>query len=169
MQNPPSTTTLAEVRAHDQVMRYRRAGAGRPVVVLRAAPGAVPLWPELDESLEGAFRVITPEVPATGADVARWLGGFLEGVGLERVSLVATDGFCLPALELALLDAQQVDRLVLVPAGYAGDTGLDGTLATSISGVAVPLLVVRRGLSAAEALPLMMHFLESGADGVVSG
>jgi pimeloyl-ACP methyl ester carboxylesterase len=169
MLNPPSTTTLAEVRAHDQVMRYRRAGAGRPVVVLRAAPGAVPLWPELDESLEGAFRVITPEVPATGADVARWLGGFLEGVGLERAALVATDGFCLPALELALLNGDQVERLVLVPAGHAGDTGLDGTLATSLAGVAVPLLVVRRGLPSAEALPLLMHFLQGDAQLATAG
>ena len=169
MQTSSSPTTLAEVRAHDQVMRYRRAGAGRPVVVLRAAPGAGPLWPELDESLEGAFRVITPEVPATGADVARWLGGFLEGVGLERVALVATDGFCLPALELVLLDAEQVERLVLVPAGYAGDTGLDGTLSTSMAGVPVPLLVVRRGLPAGEALPLLMQFMESGTNGAMAG
>jgi hypothetical protein len=170
MLNPPlPTTTLAEVRAHDQVMRYRRAGAGRPVVVLRAASDAEPLWPELDASLAGSFRVITPEVPASGADVAHWVGGFLEGVGLERVTLVATEGFCLAALELALLGADQVERLVLVPAGHAGETGLDGTLATSFPGVAVPLLVVRRGLPAIEALPLLKHFMESGADGAIAG
>jgi hypothetical protein len=169
MLNPPFTATLAEVRAHDQVMRYRRVGAGRPVVVLRAALDAAPLWPELDDSLAGAFRVITPEVPATGADVARWLGGFLEGVGLERAALVATDGFCLPALELALLGADQIERLVLVPAGYADETGLDGTLATSLAGVVVPLLVVRRGLPAAEALPLLMHFLDGDTNGTAAG
>jgi pimeloyl-ACP methyl ester carboxylesterase len=137
--------------------------------VLRAAPDSVPLWPELDESLAESFRVITPEVPATGADVAHWLSGFLEGVGLERVALVATDGFCLPALELALLGADHVERLVLVPAGHAGETGLDGTLATSLAGVAVPLLVVRRGLSSEEALPLLMQFLESATNGASTG
>jgi hypothetical protein len=169
MLNPPVPATLAEVRAHDQVMRYRRAGAGRPVVVLRSAHDAAPLWPELDESLAEFFRVITPEVPDTGANVARWLGDFLEGVGLERVSLVATDGFCLPALELALLSGDQVGRLALVPAGHADDTGLDGTLATPLAGVAVPLLVVRRALPASEALPLLLHFMEGPTDATVAG
>jgi pimeloyl-ACP methyl ester carboxylesterase len=164
MQNPPSLSTFAEVRARDQVMRYRRAGAGRPVVVLRPPGDTPPLWPELDESLAASFRVITPEVPANGADVARWLGDFLEGVGLDRVTLVAADDFCLPALERVLLCADQVERLVLVPAGYADETGLDGTLGTALAGVAVPLLVVRRGLPASEALPLLLHFLESQPD-----
>jgi pimeloyl-ACP methyl ester carboxylesterase len=167
MLNPTSTTGVAEVRAHDLVMRYRRAGAGRPVVVLRAPTDESALWPELDDSLASSFRVITPEVPANGADVARWLGGFLEGVGLDRVMLVATDTFCVPALELALLSAEQVERLALVPAGNAEDTGLDGVLATSLAGGAVPLLVVRRGMAVGEALPLLMHFMESekaGAD-----
>jgi pimeloyl-ACP methyl ester carboxylesterase len=165
MLNPTSTAGVAEVRAHDLVMRYRRAGTGRPVVVLRAPTDGSALWPELDESLASSFRVITPEVPATGADVTRWVGGFLEGVGLDRVMLVATDAFCVPALELALLSADQVDRLALVPAGSAGDTGLDGMLATSLAGGAVPLLVVRRGMAVREALPLLMHFMESGMDG----
>jgi hypothetical protein len=51
---------------------------------------------------------------------------------------------------------------VLVPGGLAGETGLDGTLATTFEGVPVPLLVVRRGLSAAEVLPLLQQFLEHG-------
>jgi pimeloyl-ACP methyl ester carboxylesterase len=161
MPNPPSTTAFAEVRAHDQVMRYRRAGAGRPLLVLRSALDPDSLWPELEASLTGAFRVLTPEVPAGCGDVASWLGGFMEGVGLDRVALLAADGCCLSALELALLGSDRVERLVLVPAGNAGETGLDGTLATSLDGIAIPLLVVRRGLPADEAIPLLTQFLES--------
>ncbi|HTK49538.1 MAG TPA: hypothetical protein VL328_16275 [Gemmatimonadaceae bacterium] len=167
MQNPPSAPSaapLAEVRAHDRVMRYRREGAGRPLVVLRATPGPDGVWPELDAQLATCFRVITPEIPAGCTDVARWLTGFLEGLGIDRVALLATDACCLAAIELVLLDAAQIDRLLLVPAGLVGDTGLDGTLATSLAGVSVPLLVVRRGLSAAEALPLVRRFL--GLDAV---
>ena len=152
--------TLAEVRAHDQVMRYRRAGAGRPLVVLRGAAGAAGFWPELDVDLASRFRVITPEVPTDCADVAAWVADFLEGVGLDRVVLLAADPCCLPALELALLRGYQVERLVLVPAGAVGETGLDGTLATTFAGVSVPLLVVRRGLSATDALPLLRQFLD---------
>jgi pimeloyl-ACP methyl ester carboxylesterase len=150
-------------------MRYRREGAGRPLVVQRTASGAGAVWPELDAQLAARFRVITPEIPAGCTDVARWLTGFLEGLGIDRVVLLATDQCCLAAIELVLLGAAQVDRLVLVPAGLVGDTGLDGTLATSLAGVSVPLLVVRRGLSASEALPLVRRFLEVDDTPVAAG
>jgi pimeloyl-ACP methyl ester carboxylesterase len=151
--------SFAEVRAHDQVMRYRRAGTGRPLLLLRSSLEPHPLWAELDDALVGAFRVLTPDVPTAGVDVAVWMRGFLEGVGLERVTVIADDSLCIAALEMVLLNADQVERMVLVPAGTASETGLDGTLATSLAGVAVPLLVVRRGLSASEAIPLLMQFL----------
>jgi hypothetical protein len=159
---PPLASPLAEVRAHDQVMRYRRAGQGRPLLVLRA-PNAAGVWPELDAHLAARFRVIIPEIPAGCEDVAAWLKHFLEGIGLHRVVVLATDPCCLSALELALLDVSQVERLVLVPGGHAGETGLDGTLGTSLDGVTVPLLVVRRGLAADDALPLVQHFLGTAA------
>ena len=157
-----SAVSLAEVRAHDQVMRYHRAGVGRPLVLLRTASVPDALWPELEEQLVARFRVFTPELPPDCEDVAAWVKGFLEGVGLDRVVVVAADPCCLSALELTLLGAQQIERLVLVPGGLSGETGLDGTLATTFQGVPVPLLVVRRGLSAAEALPLFQQFLEHG-------
>jgi pimeloyl-ACP methyl ester carboxylesterase len=160
MQSLSLPPTLAEVRAHDQVMRYRRAGAGRPVVVLRGADDPDVLWPELDAELVSRFRVVTPELPADCEDVAAWVADFLEGVGLDRVAVLAAEPCCLSALELALLGADQVERLVLVPAGAAGETGLDGSLARTLAGVSVPLIVVRRGLAAAVALPLLRDFLQ---------
>ena len=150
--------TLAEVHAHDQVMRYRRVGAGRPLVVLRRTSDA--LWPELEADLVTRFRVFTPELSSDCADLAAWVGDFLEGVGLDRVTLLAADPCCLAALEVALLDGYRVERLVLVPSGTAGETGLDGALASTLAGVSVPLLVVRRGLAVAEALRFLGHFLE---------
>ena len=156
----PPASTLAEVRAHDQVMRYHRAGAGRPLVLLRAAADRDSIWPELDAHLVARFRVFTPELPPDCGDVAGWMKDFLEGVGLDRVLLIAAEPCCLAALELALLGPDQIERLVLVPGGLAGETGLDGTLATTLAGVSVPLLVVRRGLSASEALPMLRNFLE---------
>jgi hypothetical protein len=157
--HPALPVSLAEVRAHDQVMRYHRAGAGRPLVLLRTAASADSLWPELEEHLVSRYRVFTPELPPDCEDVAGWVKGFLEGVGLDRVVVVATEPCCLSALELTLLGVAQIERLVLVPGGLANETGLDGTLATTYAGVPVPLLVVRRGLSAAEALPLLRQFL----------
>jgi pimeloyl-ACP methyl ester carboxylesterase len=160
MQSLSLPSTIAEVRAHDQVMRYRRAGAGRPVIVLRGADDPDALWPELDAELVSRFRVVTPELPADCDDVAAWVADFLEGVGLDRVVVVAAEPCCLSALELALLGADQVERLILVPAGAAGETGLDGTLARTLAGVSMPLIVVRRGLSAAVALPILRNFLQ---------
>jgi pimeloyl-ACP methyl ester carboxylesterase len=160
MQSLSLPSTIAEVRAHDQVMRYRRAGAGRPVIVLRGADDPDALWPELDAELVSRFRVVTPELPADCDDVAAWVADFLEGVGLDRVVVVAAEPCCLSALELALLGADQVERLILVPAGAAGETGLDGTLARTLASVSMPLIVVRRGLSAAVALPILRNFLQ---------
>ena len=173
MPNLTATThpgdSFAEVRAHDHVMRYRRAGTGRPLLVLRSSLEPHPLWAELDDALVGAFRVFTPDVPSAGVDVAAWMRDFLEGVGLERVAIIADDSLCITALEMVLLNADQVERMVLVPAGTASETGLDGTLATSLAGIAVPLLVVRRGLTASEAIPLLMRFLGPGTTTLAAG
>jgi pimeloyl-ACP methyl ester carboxylesterase len=173
---PPAA--FAEVRARDHVMRYRRSGAGRAVLVLCAggttAAGegeSLPLWPELPGALAAHFRIIVPEVPAgatAAGDVAALLVDFLDGLGTCGVAVVATDRFCVAALELALLDADRIARVVLVPggggnSGGAGEaTALDGALATTARAARpVPLLVVRRATPAAEALPLVTRFLEA--------
>ena len=149
----------AEVRSHDHVMRYHRSGTGPSVLLVRSpdAPGG--LWPELEESLASRFRVIVPDVPPAGIGAARWLADFLEGLGLTSVAIVAADVFCIPALELALLGGDQLSRVVLVPSGDADNAGLDGTLATPVRDESIALLVVRAGLPAAEALPLVTGFL----------
>ena len=167
---PPEA--FAEVRARDHVMRYRRTGAGRAVLVLCAGGAAegdsTPLWPELPGELAAHFRVLVPEVPAAATaegDVAVWLVDFLDGLGAAGVAVVATERFCVAALELALLDADRVARVVLVPGGRAEETGLDGALATPSRGDDIPILVVRRGLPADEALPLVTHFLAGESEG----
>ena len=153
----------AEVRSHEQVMRYRRSGAGPSVLLLRSPGATRTLWPELGDALAARFRVIAPDVPPAGIGTARWLADFLEGLGLASVAVVAADVFCIPALELALLGGDQVSRLVLVPSGDADNAGLDGTLATPVRDESIALLVVRAGLPAGEALPLVVDFLAFGA------
>ena len=170
MSNPPFPAAArtaewwAEVRAHDRVIRYRRSGVGRAVLLLLRAPDdSEPLWPELLDGLDRSFRLIVPEAPSAGADVASWLADFLEGLGVSSVRILAFDPFCIPALELALLEADQIDRIVLVPNGSgAGTRGAGrGALATAMREVAVPLLVLRRGQPVDETLPLVTAFLEA--------
>ena len=152
----------AEVRARDQVMRYRRSGVGRAVVLL-LCPGESPepFWPALLEALGADFRLIVPELPAADADVAGWLAGFLEGLGVSNVGVLAADRFCLPALELALLEGDQLTRIVLVSDGPGGPRHPSGggKLQTPLGQAALPLLVVHRGQPASEVVPLVTGFL----------
>lgn len=158
----PALDPWSEVRARDRVTRYRRSGAGQAVLLLDTAAQSS-LWPELLHVLGANFRLIVPEVPAEN-NVA-WLSEFLEGLGCMPVALVAASDFVVPALELALRDLDQVGRLVLVPDGEADEAWSDGVLTTSAGPASTPVLVVRRGLDAATALPTISRFLSSRVAG----
>ena len=154
---PTPPESWAEVRAHDQVMRYRRAGTGPAVLLLDREEGAPALWPELDTALAARFRVIAPALPMEVEDLAARLAAFLEGLGVARVSVVVAGRLCGPALELAP-GAHEVERVVLVPSGPAEEAACEAALA---AGGPVPILVVRRSLDATEALPLVLAFLDA--------
>src|SRR5690242_7924789 len=104
MPNPPltrsRTATWAEVRTRGRVMRYRRSGSGPAILLLSQSDRPNRLWPELRAALHGDFRLLEPDIPGDTDDVARWIADFLEGLGLSGVSVIATDAFCIPALEL---------------------------------------------------------------------
>jgi hypothetical protein len=149
----------AEVRARDHVVRYRRSGLGRAVLVLIPPDHPDALWPELLDGLGGAFRLIVPEPPAAEPDAAAWLATFLEGLGVSNVGILAAGCFCIPALEAALAEADQISRIVLVPAGAGGGRpAANGVLETAIREVGVPLLVVRRAQPADDVVPLVIEF-----------
>ena len=154
-----SPESWAEVRAHDRVMRYRRMGAGRPVLVLHSADEPESLWPELLDTLGAGYRLILPEPPPDDEDVAAWLAGFLEGLGTSSVRIVAAGRFCLPAIEIALLEAVGITRLVLVTGGPATADSRRGFLRSAIARGAVPLLTVRRGHPAGEGVAMVTDFL----------
>jgi nicotinamidase-related amidase len=149
----------AEVRANGRAMRYRRSGAGRSVLLLRTRDGDAPLWPELVDALSTAFRVIDPEIPKRGIDAVAWLADFLDGLGVARLDVVATGRFCSAAVALTLLDGDRVGHVVLVPEDDTEDAGLHAVPATPTPEAPVPLLVVRRGLAAADALSRVTRFL----------
>lgn len=135
----------AEVRANDRVVRYRRTGTGRTIVVLLSPNSRKPPWPELIEALGSRFRVIFPEPPAADPDVSDWLADFLEGLGTSNIGIVAADRFCMPTLELTLLGLDQVARVVLVPHGRGWEQGVGGALEAATGQAVVPLIVVRDG------------------------
>jgi hypothetical protein len=149
----------AEVRVGGYVTRYVRRGVGRPVVLLAAPSETNALWPELLDAIAAQRRLVLPDVPVSEARFSSWLRGFLDGVGLPLVSLIAAGSCCLPAVELALLDPDRFERLVLIPDGCAEVTGLMGRLGTEGRPGTLPVLVLRRAAPAADALQLVEPFL----------
>jgi pimeloyl-ACP methyl ester carboxylesterase len=126
--SPNATWNLgpcAEVRVGDHVTRYVRRGSGPSVVLVGADATANPVWKPLVERLATGRRIVVPQPPPKGVDVATWLRGFIEGLGLSDVVLVAGDGISNAALELAATDDFLVRKLVLMPTD--GDSVVDAT------------------------------------------
>jgi hypothetical protein len=157
---PHAAESWAEVRAHDQVVRYRRSGSGRSILLLCPDAAVDAPWPGLTMALARDFRVLTPAVPLD-SQLMRGLTGFLEGLGTSRIAIVATGELCVAALELALLDRDRVARAVLVPGEGAGLEALRAALATR-SDLLVPLLMLPCGTAADSAIARIGAFLADG-------
>ena len=150
----------AQVRTADHTTRYVRLGAGQPVVVVDATSNASGLWPGLADRLAEGRRVIIPEVPGgNDSRFAPWLRGFIDGMGIPPMVLLAMGSLCVPSLEFALLEPERVSRLVLIPSGSADETGLAGAVTSTSSAATVLVLVVRRDLAAQQAISLIERFL----------
>jgi pimeloyl-ACP methyl ester carboxylesterase len=98
---------------------YHRAGRGAPVIVLAADDSRIA--DALLATLALQFRAIAPDIPArrssapsTHPSFPVWLRGFLDGLGLARVALVAEARFGAAALAFALLEPERVDRLAII-------------------------------------------------------
>jgi pimeloyl-ACP methyl ester carboxylesterase len=103
-------------------------GAGPPVVLIHSDVADARLWDAQVEALAPTHRVVTYDRPGFGrsplppgpfSQVAD-LRGLLDGLGLERVSLVGCSGGGNVALDFVLTHPERVDRLVLVAPGLAG-------------------------------------------------
>ena len=95
--------------------RYVRRGTGPAVVLVGADVDTNPVWRPLVERLESGHRIVVPQPPPANADVTAWLRGFIEGLGLTSVVLIAGNGSSAAALELATADDFLVRELVLMP------------------------------------------------------
>jgi hypothetical protein len=152
----------AEIRTREQVIRYRRVGAGHPVLVLGEQQEICPtVVSALTEG--GAVRLIMPELPVESVHVAGWAADFLEGIGATSVALLATQSFAGAAIELAMLGAEQITRVVLVAEepgrfGRWCEGSRQAALECADRGVRVPLLLVHKGLPTAEIGPLVRSF-----------
>jgi pimeloyl-ACP methyl ester carboxylesterase len=116
---------------------YLRAGCGAPVLLL--LHGRATDWWNEDPAPESArrafellsarYRVIAPTIPA-GVGFATWLGDFLDGLGVDRPSVVAEPGLALAAQLFAI---EQPGRVHCVAVLYDGEGAADDVI-RSLSG-----------------------------------
>jgi 2-hydroxymuconate-semialdehyde hydrolase len=135
----------ATIEASGLATNYHDHGNGDPVVLLHGSGPGVTAWanwrltiPPLSER----FRVIAPDVTGFGYtqktsddryDMERWLDhltGFLDAIGLQKVSVVGNSFGGALALALAIRHPERVDRLVLM-----GAAGLDFELTPGLDAV----------------------------------
>jgi hypothetical protein len=141
-----STTPLgpcAEVRVGEHVTRYVRRGSGPSVVVVGANVQATPALAPLVERLAASHRVVVPQPPPAGVDVSIWLRGFIEGIGLSSIVLIAGGDASAAAVDLATTDDFTVRCLILLPthSNGAGPSPVDSRgLSNAVTGRTLPLL-----------------------------
>lgn len=104
---------------------YLVAGSGPPVLLLHGGGGSAIGWYPAFAPLAVRYRVIAPDMVGHGLSdkpsarydrpyLRAWLEAFLDGLGIERASIVAHSTGGAVALQLALDSPERLDKLVLV-------------------------------------------------------
>ena len=130
----PPDPNRATVYAGPCATDYARAGHGATVLLLTRQHAEHPLF----GALASAFRVIAPELPrhVTGREnevespppFVSWLRDFLDGLGIQRVSLVADELFALEALRFSLAEPTRVDCVVIPNRWHPDSESKDSSL-----------------------------------------
>ena len=126
----PSSREIGEtVNVNGVRTNYQDIGSGAPVVLLHGSDPGVSAWANWRltlPALSERFRVVAPDVLGFGYterpdsvryDLDTWtehLTGFLDALGLERVSVVGNSFGGALALSLATRFPERVDKLVLM-------------------------------------------------------
>lgn len=106
---------------------YRRAGAGKPVLMLFPGGLADPFAARLFEHLAAGARVFSPVQPANVGDghggqdrapaFSAWLRDLIDGLGLVRTTIVADEPVAGAALAFAENEPERVAAVVAVRRG----------------------------------------------------
>jgi pimeloyl-ACP methyl ester carboxylesterase len=115
----PPAIIEATVHTPHSATVYRRAGRGAPVLLLAGRQARARLEAELMPVLAAHFLAIAPETDganaaASGAAEAGRLRDLIDGLGLERPSIVVDETFGVAALGFAIADPERVRRLIVL-------------------------------------------------------
>lgn len=116
----------AVVQAQGMETHYVRAGRGPAVLLLRTGGGnaADPLFVRLTTE----FRVIAPVVPAVPS-LAGWIRDVIDGLGLDRPSILA-DAMLDRRIALGVLtDEERASRVAVLREGELDDAGVERLVA----------------------------------------
>ena len=140
-------------------MAYREAGQGAPVVLVHGWPLSSRTWRKVVPELARSARCIALDLLGAGESLAgtdrshgleaqgRLVGGFLDALGLERVTLIGHDSGGSVARCFATASPERVDRLVLAD--------------TEVPGHRPPFVLLLQGLSRLPGSPLLLRSLFS--------
>jgi hypothetical protein len=95
------------------------------MVVVSDVGDSHPMWQRLIESLASTHRIFVTQPPPTGVDLTSWLRGFIEGIGLASIILVAGGAASAAAMEVAAADDFTVRKLILLPVDGGGNAATD--------------------------------------------
>lgn len=106
-------------------VHYLKEGRGPAVVLVHGLGGFAASWRLTTEALAGRATILAPDLPGFGRSAkprtrygldffAAALGGFLEGLGVRRVTLVGHSLGAAVALAYALAYPGRVDRIALL-------------------------------------------------------
>jgi pimeloyl-ACP methyl ester carboxylesterase/putative sterol carrier protein len=129
-ERPSSRARPGRIVANGVDTFYLDAGSGPPVVVLHGLGASnASMLPTL-QALADDHRVLAPDLPGFGdsekphaaydpAFYARWLGAFLDAVGVSKASIVGNSMGGRVAIEMALVAPERVTKLALLAPSMA--------------------------------------------------
>ncbi len=130
----PSTTQMVSTRHGDAFVIASGAATSPALILLHGAGSNSAIWAGEAAAYSGTFRVYAVDLPGEpgrsapnrppwdGPAFADWLADVLNGLGVERATLVGISQGAWVALKFAVAQPERVDRLVLLtPGGIVPD------------------------------------------------
>ena len=128
----PDPKSAKSIQVGDLEVAFRESGRGDPVVLLHGWPFTSLTWRKILPGLSATFRCIAPDLLGAGGtqgDPGRDHGigaqrdlviGFLDALGLSRVTLVGHDSGGTTAREVAVARPERIARLVIADTEVPG-------------------------------------------------